>query len=559
MYIGTKPPGHARWLIDVYMLLKLPTKGARKGKFTNFSGRMPLSDSHPEVLQEQGGRAGLFALLQQAPVPIAIVRGDDLVFEFANPAYHQMVSREHLINRKYGEVFPEALRDKADVRMRAVMREAKPFFIPEVCRSYDRLGDGVQEDRYFSLSYTPLKDPGGEVSALIISAVDLTDQVRARTALQDAIDSRERALQLLSDSERRVQGIVNSAPTTIFTLTPDGKLSFTSQSFTVFTGSTSESLLGESWQFTNIVHPDDLPSVMAMRENSFATYSPLDMQIRLRRADGAYRWHLTRMVPSFNEEGGLIEWIGTSTDIEDQKRIEAELSRNQDDLEKALQAKDEFLSLVSHELRSPLTVIMGYSRMLSRVDASVAQEQQDWAKDIFAQSRRLEAIIENLLSMARYADESIVDLEVLLLARIINQITTEMLIGSERAIVVEIEGEVAPALGNAFCIEQILRNLISNALKYSPSHTPVRVTCRSTPEAVLVCVSDQGPGIASDEAQSIFEPFYRSSKTSSSPGVGIGLTVCTRLAAAMGARVELTKTSSEGTTFTLSVPLAQSQ
>jgi PAS domain S-box-containing protein len=510
------------------------------------------------VFQEQRTRESLYALLQQAPVPIAIVRGEDLRFEFANSAYHHMVSRAELVGRDYCDVFPEARRDGADLRMLAVMRDGVPYHIPEVRRTYDRLGNGVEEEAYFSVSYTPLQETGESVSRLIISAIELTDQVRAKLTLQAALKERDAALQRLANSERRLQGIIDAAPTTIFTMTPDGKLSFASRSFAVFTGVDSEALLGESWQFANIVHPDDLPLVFASRESSFASTSPFEIQIRLRRADGEYRWHLTRVVPSFDESGTLVEWLGTSTEIGEQKRIETELNEKQTVLENALQAKDEFLSLVSHELRSPLTVIMGYSRLLARSNDLSPEEQQEWAREMFSQSRRLNTIIENLLSMARYdGEDASIELEVVLPQQVLASVLNDLRLTIDRQIHIESAEEGAPAWANTFCLEQILRNLISNAIKYSPAGAPIEISFAEAEDGVLIAVTDHGPGIDSAEATKVFEPFYRSPSTASTAGVGIGLTVCQRLAAAMGARVALAETSTEGSTFTLWLPSAE--
>ena len=511
------------------------------------------------MISEDVIRANFFGLLAQAPVPVAIVRGPDLVFEFANPAYHRMVSRDALAGRPYCEVFPEAKRDGADLRMLKVIETGEPHHIPEIRRTYDRRGDGTQDEAYFSISYTPMREEDGGISGLIITAIELTDQIRARNELQEAIADREHAHRLLAESERRLRALIDSAPVTIYTADPDGKVTFSGQSFHTFSGIEPQVLTDEAWQSSDVVHPDDLPLMLEKWGESLRTGMPFEMQIRLRRFDGVYRWHLNRIVPSRDETGNIVEWVGTSTDIDEEKRIETELNQKKLELEAAVQSRDEFLSLVSHELRSPLTVIMGYSRLIARPNGIEPEEQREWASDILRQSHRLQAIIENLLSMARFTAGDKVEDEVLLLPNLARRLVEEMRGTSEHKVILEADADVAPALANAFCFEQILRNLIGNAMKYSAPDAPIAVKIREEPDSVVVSVTDSGPGIDPAEAEKIFEPFYRSPSAAGSPGVGIGLTVCRRLAAAMGGELRLVHSSTGGSEFALRVPKALAQ
>lgn len=223
----------------------------------------------------------------------------------------------------------------------------------------------------------------------------------------------------------------------------------------------------------------------------------------------------------------------------DNAELYREAQRVAADLQAANAAKDEFLGLVSHELRTPITVILGNSHVLvARADRIDEETRTEALRDINVEAERLSRIIENLLVLARIESGSESEDEPVHLERCVSKVLdAERGRMPWRAITLTANEPWLLVNGSEFCIEQTLRNFLSNADKYSPPDAPIDLVVAREDGAAVVRVLDRGAGISADEAENVFEPFYRSAATSSVSGVGIGLTVCKRLVEAHGGRV----------------------
>ncbi len=225
--------------------------------------------------------------------------------------------------------------------------------------------------------------------------------------------------------------------------------------------------------------------------------------------------------------------------------------------ERASHAKDEFLSLVSHELRTPITTVLGNAEILrKRGDRLDAEMRQGALDDIHESAERLVAIIDNLLTLARLERGAGLDSEPLALMRMADAATNEQLRRAPgRRVLVRGDGTIL-ALGGLTYVEQVLRNLIGNAIKYSPADSTVDVIVEQEDGMAMVRVYDRGRGIDAAEREAIFEPFYRSDRTAgSAEGIGIGLSVCKRLIEALDGRIWVNPRDGGGSEFGFSLPL----
>ena len=205
----------------------------------------------------------------------------------------------------------------------------------------------------------------------------------------------------------------------------------------------------------------------------------------------------------------------------------------------ANEAKDEFLGMVSHELRTPITSIYGGARILrTRSDRLDEESKNSIMADIEQESERLHHLIADLLTLARVELGQAVGTEPLMANHIIDKVVSTFLRRKPRRRVdVNIREGLRPIVGEPTYLEQILHNLLSNADKYSPSNEPIEVNISDAGEA-KICVLDRGSGIEPEEAELIFERFYRSERTSGkTKGMGIGLTVCKRLIEAQSGKI----------------------
>jgi K+-sensing histidine kinase KdpD len=216
----------------------------------------------------------------------------------------------------------------------------------------------------------------------------------------------------------------------------------------------------------------------------------------------------------------------------DNARLFREAQQRADDLRVANEAKDEFLGLVSHELRTPITTIFGNAQVLRRRGRELDDESRRTAiSDIEQEADRLHRIVENMLTLARVETGREFTTEPVLVRRIASRLAdAHMLRFPRRDVRIETRDELSAAMAEPTYLEQVLRNLLSNAEKYSPPEAPIDVEIRADEDYVLIGVLDRGAGIDPDESHELFTAFYRSRRTSGqASGVGMGLAVCKRL------------------------------
>jgi len=211
-----------------------------------------------------------------------------------------------------------------------------------------------------------------------------------------------------------------------------------------------------------------------------------------------------------------------------------------EELRRANEAKDEFLGMVSHELRTPITTIYGGARLLrTRADTIDEESRASVLEDIEHESERLHRIVEDLLVLARVELGEEVQTEPVLVQRMVEKTVNAFNKRRPgRAFVVELDDDMPAVRASNVYLEQILRNLMNNADKYSPPETEIEVCAREVEGEAVIAVMDRGPGIPAEESELIFERFYRSHGTAKQAGgAGIGLTVCRRLVEAQNGRI----------------------
>jgi len=315
-------------------------------------------------------------------------------------------------------------------------------------------------------------------------------------------------------------------------------------------------------------HPDDLPAAAQRWAVAQKERAVFELQHRLRAAaTGGYRWHLSRAEPMLDAAGEVQQWFGTSTDIDDQKRLEerqaaqmheSELARRQ--AEELNRAKDEFLAVLSHELRTPLHAILGWlqlSRSSSRDEIVLALTR------IERNARALGRLIEDLLDVSRIVSgkfditRSVVDLsEVLYGAAEVVQPAAD-----ERGvrIAVEVPPDVGVVLGDPSRLQQVAWNLLTNAIHCSEAGTTVVLEASAEGEAVRFAVHDQGCGIAAGFLAHVFERFRQedSSTTRRRGGLGLGLSIVKHLVAMHGGAIAAESAGpGQGASFTVTLPMA---
>jgi PAS domain S-box-containing protein len=352
--------------------------------------------------------------------------------------------------------------------------------------------------------------------------------------------------QILSDNERKFRLLADSMPQHIWTADPDGNLNYFNKSVFDYSGLTLEQINKEGW--LQIVHPDDRDGNVNQWINSVATGTGFLFEHRFRRFDGQYRWQLSRAVPQKNKDGKIQMWVGTSTDIHDIKELE--------------QQKDYFISMASHELKTPITSIKGYVQILQSV---YKNKEDDFLKNtlkiIDKQVLVLSKLIAELLDLSRIKAGSLELLkEKFDLAELITEIIDEIkLINPGHTIDFTKDGSVS-VFADRQRISQVLINFLTNAIKYAPNSEMIQVRTIKNDIEVSVVVQDYGIGISKADQQKIFERFYRAEGASEKtfPGFGIGLFIAAEIISRHGGNIGVDSEPGKGSSFYFSLPLASS-
>ncbi|HEY8172871.1 MAG TPA: ATP-binding protein [Dehalococcoidia bacterium] len=232
-------------------------------------------------------------------------------------------------------------------------------------------------------------------------------------------------------------------------------------------------------------------------------------------------------------------------------------------LDAARTANDEreaFVGYLSHELRTPITTILGNAQLLDAPGKIVSEEQRAGAlADIRNEVDRLNRTMDNLLSLARFENSSAIDLEPVSVRRIVTDLAARHRRSfPTRTVDVRLGDDVPPALGSTVSLEEVLDNLISNAEKYSPLPAPIEIAVGAVGDKVEVRIRDRGEGINEAERDKVFLPFYRSARTASrTAGTGVGLAIADRLTRAQGGTLSALPRDGGGTEFVLALAVAE--
>jgi PAS domain S-box-containing protein len=239
-------------------------------------------------------------------------------------------------------------------------------------------------------------------------------------------------------------------------------------------------------------------------------------------------------------------------------RLFAESQQAQEELRAALESKDEFLGVMSHELRTPITAIMGGARMLRSRNGQLDDETRTAIlADVEGESDRMYRMVENLLALGRLELGQEVATEPVLTQRVVRRLATSFMQRKPgRSVEVDADEQLEPAAAAAAYLELAIRNLLSNADKYSPAGATIEISAKQTGDELEISVLDRGPGIPEDETESIFDRFYRSARTSGqTAGVGLGLTVCKRMMEAQSGSVWVRPREGGGSEIGLTLPV----
>jgi two-component system CheB/CheR fusion protein len=403
-------------------------------------------------------------------------------------------------------------------------------------------------------------------------------------AMQDISQTEYISLQLKSKNDE-LQSLIQEftfvtdfMPQMVWATQPDGYHDFFNKRWYDFTGLDYEQTKDKGWSL--VLHPDDYARTWKAWDNCLQTGKPYDIEYRMRRYDGEYRWFLARALPLRDGEGKIIKWFGTCTDIHDQKmetdileqRVQArtsELKRTNLELEASNDELMQFASVASHDLQEPMRKIHIFSNMIKERFLQDNGPATDYINRIIKSSSRATKLINDLLSFSRLSSESLFKYTDL------NEIVNEVLGDVELAVTdkkakLEIgklpEIEAVPGQ-----MRQIFQNMITNALKFTRPDVEPHITIKSENVEALdfnaktskdgcfyrISIKDNGIGFDPQYASKIFTIFQRLHPREKYEGTGIGLAIAKKIVEKHNGIITAQSKEGAGAEFIMVLPQKQ--
>ncbi len=390
-------------------------------------------------------------------------------------------------------------------------------------------------------SAAPHRDENGEFLGFLGSVIDVTERVEAERVVRA--------------NEERFRTLANSIPQLAWMARPDGHIFWYNQRWYDYTGTTFSEV--EGWGWSKVHDAVELPRVVKKIKRHFASGEPWEDTFPIRRHDGEMRWHLSRMLPIRDEDGRVMLWFGTNTDITDQREMEQALRETD-------RRKDEFLATLAHELRNPLAPIRNALEVIRLAPEDHMSTESAHAV-IERQLHQLVRLVDDLLDLSRISrgiiqlHEERVDLATIVRSAV--ETSLPLIEELEHDLTLSWPDEPLFVNGDVTRLAQVFSNLLNNAAKYTPPGGKIDLKVERRGEKAVVVVTDNGVGIPTHMLKKIFDMFTQvdMSLERSYGGLGIGLTLVQRLVEMHGGSVVAESGfPSGGSRFTVALPATRS-
>ncbi|MCP9199006.1 PAS domain S-box protein [Gramella sp. GC03-9] len=523
--------GDYRWVRDSGSL-----KFSSEGEYEGMVGT--VIDIHEEKLKEQlvnEKEHRIRSIIEEATVATALYTGEEMRISMANDAMIQLWGKDHsVIGTTLHEALPELEGQPFHDLLQQVYSTGKMYWGKEDPASL--MIDGKLQTNYFNYTYKALRNESGEIYGILNMAVDVTEMKKSKEKIKE--------------SEARFRLMADMMPEKIASTDAAGNFTYFNQGWLEYTGLSSDDLISKGW--FDFIHPSDKEEFAEKWNTSHRTGEDFEMEFRFLNNKKKYNWHLSRAEAIADEKGQIQMWIFTATEIQ---KLKAEEKR-----------KEDFLKMVSHELKTPVTSIKGYVQLLlsllkrnEGVD-NLGIPLQTSLERIDHQIVRLTRLISEMLDLSRIEKNKLeLQKERFRLNNLVKETVQDIRYTNTQykiSIQEEVDFEV---YGDKDRIGQVLINLVTNAIKYSPNSQEVDIRVyKSGEDQVSVSVKDHGIGISKKNQKKIFKRFYRvdGKNEETYSGFGIGLYLAKEIIKRHNGSIAVKSEKGEGSEFTFTLKIA---
>lgn len=467
-------------------------------------------------------------LIYSSPTAIGILDGKDLVITIANEPILEILGKgKDIIGQKYFEAMPE-LADQGYPEVYAeVFRTGVPYNAIETPLRI--LQNGEYTLKYYNFILYPQYNMNNEIVGIGIIGSEVTAQALANKSIKE--------------SEERFRSLTQTLPQLIWVTDPQGKIEFASSKWKEYSG--IEPAGEKEWK--EVVHPDDYERIDESWAQSLTTATVYKSELRLKNKAGDYRWFTAVAEPVLNEEKQIVKWVGAFTDIQDQKVKE--------------EKKDEFMTIASHEMKTPLTTAKAYLQMLQLTLANTDEEAKMFAIKANQSVDRLNELIAELLDVSKIQFGKLnYTMTTFDFNEMIKTTVESIQLTSPTSVIVYTGKAKDEVKGDENRLQQVVINLLSNAIKYSPHSESVFVTVAQEKDKITVAVKDTGIGIARQNLNKIFDKYHRVEEHAVQfQGMGVGLFISYEIIQRHQGKIWVESEVGKGSTFYFTLPVKGAQ
>lgn len=464
-------------------------------------------------------------LYMNAPAFICTVKGPDHIYELVNPEYQRMYGKRQLLGKKVVEALPELVSQGIIEILDKVYQTGEPYVVTERLLYLSRDEGKEPEPTYLNYSYQPMYDGDGNINGILVFGYEVTQQVLAKM-----------------ESDKNLKLVLESLPQITSTSSADGTNIYFNKFFFEYSGISKEEAAVNGWNA--ILHPNEINEVLKQWEECKKKGEDFYREIRLKRkSDGVYRWHISHITAIKNNKGEIIQWIASATDIHEQKIKE--------------QKKDEFLSIASHELKTPLTSVQAYLQLLQLSLDESNEKATNYTKKAILSVDRLKDLISELLDVSKIQNGRLhLNISTFDFNEMLEDAIEDIQCNSPKHTIIKSGRIDTPVDGDKERLQQVIINLLSNAVKYSPDSKEIFINATSENNQITVSVKDTGIGIDENNFAKIFERYYRiEGQDIHFQGLGIGLFISMDIVQRHNGKLWVESEQGKGSTFYFTIPI----